>query len=186
MREPAPDHCGSQYDRPNQRWVCGLAREGQSCPPGPTASGDCPARSDCTPLRDGARWQCNRSALRGGVCDSGPTPEGACGIVHHCHPQRSLRAIRGRFVSACALAGGWRSRTSTERQLARPGHRAWSPVSFSRAAVESDRRDRKLCCVPRSCDRRLGLLDGVDRVRAWWQEHAIATLHGMSRQDDRQ
>jgi hypothetical protein len=108
VREPAPDHCGSQYDRPNQRWVCGLAREGHSCPAGPTASGNCPAWSDCTPLRDGARWQCNRSNLRGGMCDSGPTPDGACGIVHHCHPQRSLRAIRGRFVSACALvaAGG--------------------------------------------------------------------------------
>ena len=129
MREPAPDHCGSQYDRPNQRWVCGLAHEGQSCPPGPTASGDCPARSDCTPLRNGDRWQCNRSALRGGVCDTGPTPEGACGIVHHCHPQRSLRAIRGRFVSACALvaaggvalllSGNWRDQAIAPGPLSR-------------------------------------------------------------------
>jgi hypothetical protein len=81
-------------------------------------------------LRDGDRWQCNRSTLRGGVCDFGPTPEGACGIVHRCQPQRSLRAVRGRFVSACALvaaggvalllSGNWRDRVLAPGPLAHP------------------------------------------------------------------
>jgi hypothetical protein len=54
-------------------------------------------------VRVGDRWQCNRSALRGGECDDGPTPDGACRRVHRCRPVRSLRAIRGRFLTACTL-----------------------------------------------------------------------------------
>ncbi len=54
-------------------------------------------------MRDGDRWQCNRSSIRGGPCDEGPTPEGGCGCVHSCRPVRSLRAKRGRFIAACAV-----------------------------------------------------------------------------------
>jgi hypothetical protein len=101
---PAPiitDDAG--YQRPNQPWVCGLACEGRACPAGPTTSGICPALAECSPRRDGDRWLCNRSDLRGGPCDGGPTPEGGCGCVQHCQPVRSLRAKRGRFVMLCML-----------------------------------------------------------------------------------
>ena len=103
MREPAPDFSTRQYERPNQPWVCGLAEFGHACPAGPTVRGHCPALAECAPMRDGDRWQCNRSALRGGPCDEGPTPEGGCGRVHKCRPTRSLRAKRGRFIAACAV-----------------------------------------------------------------------------------
>ncbi len=128
MREPAPDYSASRYERPNQPWVCGLAGQGQSCPAGPTARGRCPALAECAPTRNGDRWKCNRSPLRGGPCDAGPTPEGDCGRVHNCHPMRSLRAIRGRFVRACALlvagagiivlSAGWRDRVIAPGPLA--------------------------------------------------------------------
>jgi hypothetical protein len=108
VREPAPNYASRQYERPNQPWVCGLASDGHACPAGPTAGGACPALAECVPARDGDRWKCNRSALRGGECGEGPTPEGGCGCVHRCRPVRSLRSIRGQFVMACTLfaAGG--------------------------------------------------------------------------------
>jgi hypothetical protein len=108
--------------------VCGLASEGQACPAGPTESGHCPALAECAPLRDGDRWRCNRSALRGGECEDGPTPEGACRRVHRCRPVRSLRAIRGRFVAGCTLVAvgvlmillnaNWRDRAISPGALA--------------------------------------------------------------------
>lgn len=125
MREPAPDFSTSQYQRPNQPWVCGLAEHGHACPAGPTAQGHCPALAECAPLRDDDRWACNRSALRGGPCDAGPTPDGGCGCVQTCRPVRSLRSKRGRFVAACAclalgavvvsLSADWRN------QVIKPG-----------------------------------------------------------------
>jgi hypothetical protein len=104
VREPISDHAATQYERPNQPWVCGLSEEGHACPAGPTARGRCPALAECVPIRDGDRWQCNRSALRGGPCDVGPNPDGGCGCVHVCRPVRNLRAMRGRFIAACAIA----------------------------------------------------------------------------------
>ena len=125
MREPTPDFSTSQYQRPNQPWVCGLAEHGHACPAGPTRRGHCPALAECAPLRDGDRWTCNRSALRGGPCDEGPTPDGGCGCVQTCRPVRSLRAKRGRFIAACAclalggavisLSADWRN------QVIKPG-----------------------------------------------------------------
>jgi hypothetical protein len=102
VREPGNDLSASRYERPHQPWICGLAH-GDSCPAGPTARGQCPAMAECAPIRNGDRWECNRSKLRGGPCETGPTPEGECGRVHKCRPMRSLRAVRGRFVRACAL-----------------------------------------------------------------------------------
>jgi len=106
VREPVPDYSCGPYERPNQAWVCGLA--GEPCSVGPTAGGRCPALAECAPLRDGDRWRCNRSALRGGVCEQGPTFEGGCARVRDCRPVRSLRAVRARFVTGCTLlaAGG--------------------------------------------------------------------------------
>ncbi|MCI0334236.1 MAG: cytochrome c3 family protein [Planctomycetes bacterium] len=128
MREPGPDYASRQYERPNQPWVCGLASDGQACPAGPTAGGACPALAECVPTRDGDRWMCNRSPLRGGVCAEGPSPEGGCGCVHRCRPVRSLRSIRGRFVTACTLlaagvltillSADWRDRAISPGPLA--------------------------------------------------------------------
>ncbi|MEX0643205.1 MAG: hypothetical protein WD468_10920, partial [Pirellulales bacterium] len=103
MREPEPDYSIQQYERPNQPWVCGLADGGHACAVGPTARGGCPALGECAPVRDGDRWRCNRSALRGGECDEGPMPEGGCGRVLRCHPVRSFRSKRGRFVAALTV-----------------------------------------------------------------------------------
>lgn len=103
MREPAPDYTSRHYERPNQKWVCGLACDGHACPAGPTARGRCPELAECVPIRDGDRWKCNRTEYRGGECDDGPTPDGECGCVRHCKPVRSLRVIRGRFITACTL-----------------------------------------------------------------------------------
>jgi hypothetical protein len=125
VREPTSDNSATQYERPNQPWVCGLAEDGHACAAGPTARGRCPALAECIPIRDGDRWQCNRSALRGGPCEVGPNPDGGCGCVPVCHPVRNLRSMRGRFIAACAVAvlgtlfvslnSGWRDR------IIRPG-----------------------------------------------------------------
>lgn len=104
MSEPGPHEAANQYERPNQPWVCGLAAAGHACAAGPTSRGRCPALAECAPKRNGDRWQCNRSALRGGPCDEGPTPEGRCGHVQKCRPVRSLRAKRRLFIAACAIA----------------------------------------------------------------------------------
>ncbi|MCA9238003.1 MAG: hypothetical protein KDA44_21165, partial [Planctomycetales bacterium] len=91
------------YDRPQQAWRCGLAHDGPACPMGPAANGKCPAAAACHPVRDGDRWRCNRSPLRGGPCAEGPGPDGECCVVYRCTPFRSLRARRGRFVWGAAL-----------------------------------------------------------------------------------
>ncbi len=130
MREPQRDNSAAGYERPNQPWVCGLADKGHACAAGPTARGGCPAMAECMPVRDGDRWVCDRSQLRGGPCDVGPTPDGGCGRVLKCSPARSLRAIRGRFVRACALlvagaavlalSASWRDQIIAPGPLAEP------------------------------------------------------------------
>src|SRR4029079_10502635 len=130
VREPGNDYSANQYERPNQPWVCGLADNGQSCPAGPWSRRRCPAMSECAPIRNGDRWECNRSQLGGGPCDVGPNPEGGCGRVLKCHPARSLRTVRGRFVRACAflvvgaaiigLSANWRDKAIAPGPLARP------------------------------------------------------------------
>lgn len=103
MREPLKLTQGDTYERPNQKWVCGSAEDGMPCPIGPTAAGFCSHAAACHPVRDGDRWVCNRSALRGGTCEAGPTPEGECCQHYSCSPVRSMRSKRGRFVTAMAL-----------------------------------------------------------------------------------
>ena len=116
LRDPPPI---DGYVRPNQAWQCGLADEGPPCPLGPDGHGRCPAAAACRPLREGDRWVCNRSPLRGGPCSEGPGPDGACAVVYRCTPVRSLRTKRGKFVvgvavaalgAGCmALSGQWRN-----------------------------------------------------------------------------
>lgn len=89
------------YDRPNRRWRCGC--EDAPCSTGPSARGGCPVLGECAPRRDGDRWVCNRSPLRGGACPDGPTPEGRCCLVKQCRPRRSLRAVRGRWLRGAAV-----------------------------------------------------------------------------------
>ncbi|TWT31031.1 Doubled CXXCH motif (Paired_CXXCH_1) [Posidoniimonas corsicana] len=112
MRRLFEDFAGGEYDRPNQRWVCGLADEGCACPFGPTPKGACPELAECQPVKQGDRWRCNRPATRGGPCDlddqhgagdAGPTPDGKCCRVNKCAPRASLRVHRGRIAWGAAL-----------------------------------------------------------------------------------
>jgi hypothetical protein len=119
VRDPREPATTDGYQRPQQPWQCGLSDEGPACPMGPDAGGHCPAMAACRPVKDGERWHCNRSSLRGGPCDEGPGHDGACAIVYRCTPVRALRSRRGRFVlgvavaalgAACmALSGSWRN-----------------------------------------------------------------------------
>ena len=89
----------SRYERPNQTWVCGRARDGQCCLAGPDARGGCTATTECHPLRKGDRWHCTRPAFQGGACEPGPSPTGeCCRAIPKCRPIRSLRSWRGMAV----------------------------------------------------------------------------------------
>ncbi len=103
MRGPLQESQSDSYERPQQAWVCGLADAESPCPLGPGTWGRCPKAAACHPVLEGDRWRCNRSSHRGGPCELGPSPEGECCLVYQCTPQRSLRARRGRFVTACTL-----------------------------------------------------------------------------------
>lgn len=146
MRQPIKPESADSYERPNQSWVCGLAEEGPPCPVGPTAAGYCSRAMGCHPVREGDRWVCNRSTLRGGPCDAGPTPEGECTIQYSCTPLRSLRARRGRFVVAVALAtlGGLSMLLSSEwrNEFVSPG-----PLSVHHAQLVARAGDQSNRCA---------------------------------------
>ncbi|TWT96893.1 hypothetical protein Pla108_26680 [Botrimarina colliarenosi] len=93
----------SGYDRPHDRWLCGLESQGDPCSVGPTCAGRCPRLAECAPIRAGDRWVCNRSPGRGGECESGPTPDGACCLVKTCRPKPSLRRVRRRWLRGAAV-----------------------------------------------------------------------------------
>jgi len=89
----------SPYERPNQKWICGRAREGKCCLSGPDARGNCTATTECRPLRKGDHWYCTRPSFLGGACAEGPLPDGqCCRPIPKCCPVRSLRAWRGTIV----------------------------------------------------------------------------------------
>ena len=98
------DHRHSPYERPNQKWECGWACEGEGCSAGPDARGRCQVhrQSICEPRRDGDRWVCTRLSVDGGPCAAGPRPDGRCcrpaGTHPPCSPRLRLRARRGRLV----------------------------------------------------------------------------------------
>jgi hypothetical protein len=96
----------SSYERPNQKWICGRACQGQGCLAGPDARGNCGATAECLPLRKGDRWHCTRPPALGGACPDGPTPEGVCcRPIPKCAPVRNLRSLRGLTVlSVLALS----------------------------------------------------------------------------------
>ncbi len=89
------DHDKSQYERPNQKWICGWASDGEACHRGPDNRGRCHGTSECAPQRRGDRWHCTRTAGCGGECEHGPMPDGKCSrSIPRCQPVRSLRAKR--------------------------------------------------------------------------------------------
>jgi hypothetical protein len=94
----------SEYDQPNEKWLCGASQRGQTCRPGPDHNGRCGASFECVPTKKGDRWVCKRSAARGGPCEPGPSPAGeCCQATTPCVPVRSLRAKRGMLGWAMAV-----------------------------------------------------------------------------------
>ena len=94
----------SAYERPDQAWVCGWAKDGRPCPLGPDPRGRCHTTHECAPRRQGDRYYCSRQGPLGGSCQEGPLPDGSCGRpVQHCQPRHSWRARRG-MLSRWALA----------------------------------------------------------------------------------
>ena len=105
MSEPShgSNPASSSYERPNEKWVCGLAAQGTPCPFGPSPRGQCGARPECSPRRQGDRWECTRPQARGGPCTDGPLPNGTCGRpVSSCQPARGLRGRRGQLAFCVA------------------------------------------------------------------------------------
>ena len=90
------------YERPNEKWICGWTCEGRACRIGPSPRGKCRATSECAPALETkpgetkGRWRCTRPKSAGGPCSEGPLPDGACShAIPPCQPVRSLRAKRG-------------------------------------------------------------------------------------------
>lgn len=89
------DFRSSRYERPNQEWICGWAREGRACPLGPDTRGHCRATSECRPVDRAGRWECTRSEVAGGRCADGPLPDGRCAhAIIRCRPLRSMKGRR--------------------------------------------------------------------------------------------
>ena len=130
-----PQDFGSQhYERPNQKWICGHACEGQSCRLGPSHRGHCRATAECVPVLEKAegeakgRWRCTRA---GGACENGPLPDGSCcRPVARCSPVPTLRTVRGRATWAVvaataallliAMGSSWRGRFINPGGLSAP------------------------------------------------------------------
>ncbi|PJK30987.1 hypothetical protein CVT23_03740 [Minwuia thermotolerans] len=95
----------STYERPTFPYVCGRACSfGQPCPNGPNFDGSCGGTTECTPFRNGDRWECRRSPSAGGPCADGPMPDGTCCMQHPpCTPQPSLRRRRFRISTLVAI-----------------------------------------------------------------------------------
>ncbi len=135
----------SQYERPNQDWVCGHSCEGRPCLLGPSARGKCQANStECQPVkpRGGNRYICTRPEETGGECEEGPLPDGTCcrKLETKCQPARTLRNWRTLIVRltvaltfALLLIGLTGDR----------GHRVASPgrLTFAHSSMESNCAD---------------------------------------------
>ncbi len=86
----------SRYERINNKWECGWAKDGYNCPLGPGKNGTCHSTYECKPSKKGDRWVCNRPAFVGGSCESGPRPDGTCACpIPTCQPSRTIRSKRG-------------------------------------------------------------------------------------------
>ncbi len=106
---PSPDSDSKNYERPNQKWVCGWLCDGTPCQKGPDGNGNCGAVADCKPaLADkndpkNKSFVCTRSKEAGGPCDEGPRSDGTCSHPPRlCQPQLSLRTKRGILTKSVA------------------------------------------------------------------------------------
>lgn len=95
----------SAYERPTFPYVCGRACSfGKPCPNGPGFDGSCGGTSECTPFRNGDRWECRRATSAGGACEEGPRPDGTCCMQHPpCTPRPSIRRRRQRISMLVAI-----------------------------------------------------------------------------------
>jgi hypothetical protein len=107
---PAPDFNSLQYERPNLKWVCGKAADGQTCRLGPDSRGHCRVAFACRPAcetkpgESKGRYRCTRPAESGGPCAGGPLPDGTCcRPLAPCVPVRSLRSKRIVFTLCTAI-----------------------------------------------------------------------------------
>ena len=99
-----PNFKRDEYQRPEQKWVCGLTCEGKGCLFGPGPDGRCHTVGECRPAKTGDRWACTRPDTHGGPCEQGPLPNGeCCSKIGPCQPVLGLRARRGRWVWAVLL-----------------------------------------------------------------------------------
>ena len=98
-----PNFRRDDYQRPDQKWVCGLSCDGKACPFGPDRQGRCHTTGECRPVKNADRWACTRAETHGGPCEEGPLPSGeCCRQIGPCQPVVSIRARRGRWVGAAA------------------------------------------------------------------------------------
>ncbi|MEO6876233.1 MAG: cytochrome c3 family protein [Opitutaceae bacterium] len=104
-----PNFKRDEYQRPEQKWVCGLTCEGKGCIFGPGPDGRCHTTGECQPAKTGDRWACTRAETHGGACERGPLPNGeCCHKIGPCQPVLSIRTRRGRWVwAALALTVGF-------------------------------------------------------------------------------
>lgn len=130
----------SEYDRPNQGYVCGKQAAGTPCRIGPDAGGACLATFECMPRKDGAHHRCTRPESAGGKCSEGPSKEGVCAhAITKCEPVRSWKAKRRLFslgLAVAALAAGLAatfSRGPVSNAFVSPG-----PLSSAHAAADAD------------------------------------------------
>ena len=94
----------SQYERPNQKKICGWSIHGKPCQIGPDAKGNCQAQYECVPYKEGDRWSCTRPSNAGGKCESGPSATGeCCNKTPRCVPIYSARAKRGKLISRALI-----------------------------------------------------------------------------------
>lgn len=131
---PAPDFDSQNYARPNQKWICGRAAEGNGCRRGPDNRGRCGATAECAPVlekkpgEEKGRWRCARP---GGPCENGPLPDGRCGRpAVPCAPVATLRTRRGQLTRAVVagtigvllilLGGSWRGHFINPAPLSTP------------------------------------------------------------------
>jgi hypothetical protein len=99
-----PNFKRDEYQRPDQKWVCGRACDGKGCIFGPDPGGRCRTTGECQPVKEGDRWKCTRPDTHGGLCEGGPMPNGeCCHQIGPCQPVLSLRALRGRWAGAAGI-----------------------------------------------------------------------------------
>ncbi|MGB1109366.1 MAG: hypothetical protein ACPG4N_03370 [Gammaproteobacteria bacterium] len=100
-KHPNPfEHDQSRYERPLGKHRCGRGCHWQKpCWQGPNAEGRCGGTSECTPVRKGDGWECQRPKHAGGKCEQGPLPDGQCCKQQPaCNPRLTLRGWRSRWA----------------------------------------------------------------------------------------